>query len=51
MKKPIFDPNREWEEILKKDIDEKVEPDLESIGSKTGSGSKKSDISTFGSPL
>lgn len=44
MTKPMYDPNKEWEEILKKDLQEPVKPNPEAVGGKPGVNPKRSEM-------
>lgn len=40
----MYDPNKEWEEILKKDLQEPVKPNPEAVGGKPGVNPKRSEM-------
>lgn len=44
MTKPAFDPNKEWDEILKNEFNEEAKTNPEPVGSKPGTTTKKSDV-------
>ncbi len=44
MTKPMYDPNKEWEEILKQDLQEPVKPNPEAVGGKPGVNPKRSEM-------